>query len=62
MQPQRPGARHPAHHGDGGHGNADAYLWVKRPGESDGSCDSGDPGGGRFSNQFAIDLARNAGQ
>ena len=29
-------------------GNADAYLWVKRPGESDGSCGRGDPGAGSF--------------
>ncbi|MDT5074636.1 MAG: endoglucanase [Mycobacterium sp.] len=43
-------------------GNVDAYLWVKRPGESDGSCGRGDPGPGRFMNQNAIDLARNAGQ
>ncbi len=43
-------------------GNADAYLWVKRPGESDGSCGRGDPGVGRFMNQNAITLARNAGQ
>jgi endoglucanase len=43
-------------------GNADAYLWVKRPGESDGSCGRGDPGSGRFISQNAIDLARNAGQ
>jgi endoglucanase len=42
--------------------HADAYLWVKRPGESDGSCGRGDPSAGRFSNQNAIDLARNAGQ
>jgi endoglucanase len=42
--------------------HSDAYLWIKRPGESDGSCDRGDPGAGRFSNQFAINLARNAGQ
>ncbi|MCV7012744.1 glycoside hydrolase family 6 protein [Mycolicibacterium madagascariense] len=42
--------------------HADAYLWVKRPGESDGSCGQGAPGAGRFSDQFAIDLARNAGQ
>jgi endoglucanase len=42
--------------------HADAYLWVKRPGESDGSCGRGDPAAGRFSNQNAIDLARNAGQ
>lgn len=41
--------------------NADAYLWIKRPGESDGSCGRGDPGAGRFSNQYAIGLARNAG-
>ena len=45
-----------------GNGNVDAFLWVKRPGESDGSCGRGDPGAGRFVNQFAIDLARNAGQ
>jgi endoglucanase len=43
-------------------GNADAYLWVKRPGESDGSCGRGDPGAGHFMSQNAIDLARNAGQ
>lgn len=42
--------------------NVDAYLWVKRPGESDGSCDRGDPRAGTFVNQFAIDLARNAGR
>ena len=42
--------------------HADAYLWIKRPGESDGSCGRGEPGAGRFINQYAIDLARNAGQ
>jgi endoglucanase len=26
--------------------HADAYLWIKRPGESDGSCDRGDPPAG----------------
>ncbi len=41
--------------------NADAYVWVKRVGESDGSCNGG-PGAGQFVSQFAIDLARNAGQ
>jgi endoglucanase len=46
---------------DTGNGNIDAFLWVKRPGESDGSCGSGEPGAGRFVNSFAIDLARNAG-
>ena len=44
-----------------GNGNVDAFLWVKRPGESDGSCNGG-PGAGRFVSQYAIDLAHNAGQ
>ena len=43
-------------------GNVDAYLWVKRPGESDGSCGRSEAGAGRFVNQYAIDLAHNAGQ
>ena len=38
----------------------DAFLWVKRPGESDGSC-RGAASAGTFVNQYAIDLARNAG-
>jgi endoglucanase len=42
--------------------HADAYLWVKRPGESDGSCGRGEPGAGRFVNSYAIDLASKAGQ
>jgi len=42
--------------------HADAYLWIKRPGESDGTCGKGDPPAGTFVNQFAIDLARRAGQ
>jgi endoglucanase len=42
--------------------HADAYLWIKRPGESDGSCGSGEPAAGQFVSQYAIDLARNAGQ
>lgn len=41
--------------------HADAYLWVKRPGESDGSCNAGDAPGGRFVDQLAIDLVRNVG-
>jgi len=40
--------------------HADAYLWLKRVGESDGSCDRGDPQAGAFINQFAIELVRNA--
>lgn len=42
--------------------HADAYLWVKRVGESDGSCDRGQPHAGAFVNEFAINLARNAGR
>jgi endoglucanase len=45
-----------------GGAHADAYLWIKRPGESDGSCGQGDPPAGTFVNQYAIDLAHNAGQ
>jgi endoglucanase len=45
-----------------GNGHVDAYLWVKRPGESDGSCGRGEPGAGRFIDSFAIELARNAGR
>ena len=40
--------------------HADAYLWVKRVGESDGSCGRGEPGAGTFVKSYAIDLARNA--
>lgn len=42
--------------------HADAYLWVKRPGESDGSCDRGEPSAGRFINQYAVELIHNAGR
>jgi endoglucanase len=45
-----------------GGAHADAYLWIKRPGESDGTCDKGDPPAGTFVNQYAVDLAQNAGQ
>jgi endoglucanase len=41
--------------------HADAYLWIKRVGESDGSCNRGDPPAGTFVNQYVIDLARNGG-
>jgi endoglucanase len=43
-----------------GNPQVDAFLWVKRPGESDGSC-RGAASAGTFVNQYAIDLARNAG-
>ena len=46
---------------DTGNGNVDAFLWVKRPGESDGSCNGG-PGAGRFVNDYAIELVHNAGR
>ena len=45
---------------DTGNPMVDAFLWVKRPGESDGSC-RGAPSAGTFVAQYAIDLARNAG-
>lgn len=41
--------------------HADAYLWIKRPGESDGTCGKGDPPAGNFVNQYAIDLVHNVG-
>ncbi|AQW51088.1 glycoside hydrolase family 6 protein [Streptomyces violaceusniger] len=37
----------------------DAYLWIKRPGESDGTCKGG-PTAGRWWPRYALDLARNA--
>jgi endoglucanase len=37
----------------------DAYLWIKRPGESDGTCNGGPPAG-RWWPQYALDLARRA--
>jgi len=44
-----------------GNGHVDAFLWIKRPGESDGSCDKGDPPAGTFVNQYVVDLAHNGG-
>lgn len=38
----------------------DAFLWVKRPGESDGTCNGG-PSAGGFWADYALDLARSAG-
>lgn len=35
----------------------DAYFWVKRPGESDGLCNSG-PSAGQWWQQYAISLAK----
>ncbi len=60
MQSERPGARVQPTTATG-NGHIDAFLWVKRPGDSDGSCGQGNPGPGNFVNSFAIELARNAG-
>jgi endoglucanase len=37
-------------------GLVDAYVWVKRPGESDGTCNGG-PAAGVFWSRYAYDLA-----
>jgi endoglucanase len=39
--------------------HADAYLWIKVPGESDGACD-GAPAGGTWMPEYALGLARAA--
>ncbi|NGO68870.1 glycoside hydrolase family 6 protein [Streptomyces boncukensis] len=39
----------------------DAYLWVKRPGESDGECKGG-PKAGEWWATYALGLARNSGR
>jgi endoglucanase len=38
---------------------ADAYFWVKRPGESDGTCNGG-PSAGEWWPSYALELAQNA--
>jgi endoglucanase len=38
---------------------ADGYLWVKRPGESDGTCNGG-PVAGQFWPEYALGLAQRA--
>ena len=38
----------------------DAYLWVKEPGASDGSCRPGEPQAGRWWPQYALALARSS--
>lgn len=43
---------------DTGYEHADAYLWIKHPGESDGECDRGDPHSGTFMVAYAVDLVR----
>lgn len=44
---------------DTGIPGVDAYLWIKRPGESDGTCRGGPPAG-HWWPQYALDLARAA--
>ena len=38
----------------------DAFLWVKQPGSSDGSCRPGEPRAGQWWPNYALELARNA--
>ncbi|MFJ8331265.1 glycoside hydrolase family 6 protein [Streptomyces sp. NPDC094437] len=42
-----------------GQAHLDAYLWIKRPGESDGTCRGG-PAAGQWWPTYALELARNA--
>jgi endoglucanase len=42
------------------HAEVDAYLWVKRPGESDGTCNGG-PVAGVWWTDYAVGLAERAG-
>ncbi|MDK1473756.1 glycoside hydrolase family 6 protein [Streptomyces sp. 549] len=44
---------------DTGEERADAFAWIKRPGESDGTCKSG-PEAGEWFHDYALELARNA--
>lgn len=37
----------------------DAYLWIKRPGESDGDCGRGEPQPGKWWADYALQLAKN---
>ncbi|WP_331445578.1 glycoside hydrolase family 6 protein [Streptomyces xanthochromogenes] len=45
---------------DAGGGAVDAYVWVKRPGESDGPCRGGPPAGAWWP-RYALGLAENTG-
>lgn len=44
-----------------GHALVDAYLWIKQPGESDGSCNGG-PNAGQWWADYALGLARTGAQ
>ena len=50
------GARPTARTGDS---SVDAYLWIKRPGESDGTCNGGPPAG-QWWTDYAVGLAERA--
>jgi endoglucanase len=39
---------------------ADAFLWIKQPGDSDGSCRDGEPPAGQWWPDYALELVRNA--
>jgi endoglucanase len=43
-----------------GDASVDAYLWIKRPGESDGTCNGGPPAG-QWWTDYAVGLAERAG-
>lgn len=43
-----------------GTSGADAYLWIKHPGESDGACGEGDPAAGAWFRSYAEGLASRA--
>uniref|UniRef100_UPI0021BFAB7B glycoside hydrolase family 6 protein n=2 Tax=Frankia tisae TaxID=2950104 RepID=UPI0021BFAB7B len=43
-----------------GYPHADAFLWVKTPGASDGECGRGDPEAGKWWQEQAAELVRNA--
>jgi endoglucanase len=45
--------------GDTGAANVHAYLYVKRPGESDGTCNGG-PAAGAWWAEYALGLAQRA--
>lgn len=42
---------------DTDHKLVDAFLWIKRPGESDGAC-SGGPNAGKFWGDYALELSK----
>lgn len=42
-----------------GHARVDAFLWIKAPGESDGTCNGG-PGAGQWWAEYALGLAQRA--